>query len=703
MHDSLATLNSPGLPSALSLLVIVLAAYVTLDMGHRAHKLGASLRNPWLLGAALGLSAGIWSAQYLALCGLLSPFSVGFHPVIAGAAWALALACCVAGLRCVLAPAPARLELIAGAALLALGALATQMLALSSLGVRPQISWHFGRLGLAWLVCAGGLALAIGVFAPARERTPATARRRQLAASMIVGVAVMACQSLAMDAAALSSLTAVADDALVSSGAMSLAASIGGAELLLLMLLGCAVEARVRGSLESARFAMKRHTLRDDLTGLPNRSTFEGTLSQALQKAEAQNGQLVLLLIALDGFKHVNDSFGHQQGDMVLKRMAQRLRTLAQPHMLARLGGDEFLMLHAGDDAQRGATALAAKVLESIGTPCLADGRDVGISCSIGMAVYPQHGAMSALITHASIAMRASKSSGGATYSFFDARMVNNSRDQAELLRDLRLALAREQLELYYQPKIHAPSGQITGAEALLRWHHPQRGMISPTLFIPMAERGGVINTLGAWVIDEACRQARVWRDVGLRMRVAVNLSAHQLRQCDLPQRIAQTLAKHQVNPDLLTCEITESVAMEDTEATMRVFTELAAVGVHISIDDFGSGYSSLAYLRKLPATELKIDRSFVLDLESSEEARKIAAAVVNLAQALNLKVVAEGVETEAQFQILREFGCNELQGFLFAKPMSAKALTLWAMAGDGPRSIQFSESLFQATNTMAL
>ena len=265
------------------------------------------------------------------------------------------------------------------------------------------------------------------------------------------------------------------------------------------------------------------------------------------------------------------------------------------------------------------------------------------------------------------------------------------------------MALARSQLELVYQPKIHAPSGHITGVEALLRWHHPQRGTISPNVFIPMAERSGLINALGAWVIDEACRQARVWRDQGLRMRVAINLSAYQLRQRDLPQRIAAALKKHQINPELLTCEITESVAMEDTEATLRFFTELAAVGVHISIDDFGSGYSSLAYLRKLPAGELKIDRSFVLDLESSEQARKIAAAVVQLAQALKLKVVAEGVETDEQYRILRQFGCDELQGFLFAKPMSAKALGLWAMADEGPRSMQFRESLFKETQALAL
>jgi EAL domain-containing protein (putative c-di-GMP-specific phosphodiesterase class I) len=365
---------------------------------------------------------------------------------------------------------------------------------------------------------------------------------------------------------------------------------------------------------------------------------------------------------------------------------------------VARLGGDEFLLLIDGGDAPQKAEDLASALLDSIGQPHVVDGRELSLSCSIGMARYPQHGAQSALLNHATVATRASKSCGGATYSIFDPRMVDDVREQAELLNDLRLALSRHQFDLYYQPKIHAPTAQITAAEALLRWHHPRRGMISPTVFIPMAERNGLINSLGAWVIDEACRQAREWRDQGLRMRVAINLSAHQLRQRNLPAHIAAALAKHQINPDLLTCEITESVAMEDTESTLRFFTELAAVGVHISIDDFGAGYSSLAYLRKLPATELKVDRGFVLDLENSEGARKIAQAVVNLAQALNMKVVAEGVETDAQYQILRRMGYDQVQGFLFAKPMTAKALALWATGTEGPRSIQFRESLFQET-----
>jgi diguanylate cyclase (GGDEF)-like protein len=436
----------------------------------------------------------------------------------------------------------------------------------------------------------------------------------------------------------------------------------------------------------------------DPLTGLPGLQAFEATLLRAVRQADAGRKQLALLFVNIDGFKPLNQAYGHLGGDRVLREAAARLRSLVKPNMAARLAGDEFLLLLANDPETKDASALANKLIAALGLPFDVEGRDASVTCSIGVAMYPEHGAMSTMITHAHAAMCAAKSAGGATHAFFEPRMVKGLRDEVELLRDLRVALERRQLELYYQPKIHAPSGEITGAEALLRWHHPTRGMVSPVTFIPLAERYGLINSLGRWVIDEACRQARAWRDQGLRMRVAINLSVHQLRQPDLATQIAAALQQHQINPDLLTCELTESSAMDDVDVTMRVLHQLDTVGVHLSIDDFGTGHSSLSYLRKLPADELKIDRSFVLDLETSEDARKVAVAVINLAKALDMKVVAEGVETEGQNRILREFGCDQLQGYLFAKPMSAKALALWAMEDEGPRNMNFRDSLFKET-----
>ena len=690
-----------ALPTALGTAMVVLAFYVAFELCHRVRRLGAGERNAWLMAAALALSCGVASAQILNLNALLGPFAVGFHPglLIGGVVAVLLLS--VVAMNWAFVDDVGWTRLLAGAGTLGLAASAGQVLLLSAVGLSATPDWHPLGLGLSWLVSTVGFAWALLLFNPLRDAVSLRLRPRQMAATAVAGMAVLMGQSLSVAAVRLPQWDAIVDPALLASETLAAVASIGVAQLLLLMLLACAVESRLRGKLDAANRPRREDGFRDGLTRLPTRSTFEGTLAQVLQQADAQSAPAVVLHIALDRFKHINDNFGHQAGDAVLKCVGQRLRELGPPHRVARLGGDEFLMLVDGKDAPDQAKALAAAVLDSIALPCLVDGREFNLTGSIGMANYPQHGAQSVLISHATVATRASKGSGGATYSVFDPRMADDVREQAELLSDLRLALARGQLELYYQPKIHAPSAQVTAAEALMRWHHPQRGMISPTVFIPLAERSGLIISLGAWVIDEACKQARTWRDQGLRMRVAINLSAHQLRQSQLPAHIAAALAKHQINPDLLTCEITESVAMEDTEATMRFFAELAAVGVHISIDDFGSGYSSLAYLRKLPATELKIDRSFVLDLEHSEGARKIAQAVVNLAQALNMKVVAEGVETDAQYQILRRFGCDQVQGFLFAKPMTAKALALWATGIDGPRSIQFRESLFKETSAL--
>jgi EAL domain-containing protein (putative c-di-GMP-specific phosphodiesterase class I) len=314
------------------------------------------------------------------------------------------------------------------------------------------------------------------------------------------------------------------------------------------------------------------------------------------------------------------------------------------------------------------------------------------------VAVYPEHGSRPRLLGHANLAMRSVKLGGGASYAAFHPSMAVDLREQAELLQDLRGAIERGQLQLYYQPKIDARSLQVTAAEALLRWQHPQRGMVSPSVFIPLAEKHGLIRRIGAWVIEEACRQAAEWRARGLRMRVAVNLSGHQLRQDDLVEYIQACIARHHIRPERLTVEITESVAMEDTAHTRAAFDRLRQAGLHVSIDDFGTGHSSLAALRKLPAAELKIDRAFVTDLASSAEARNIAQAIVQMAHTLDMRVVAEGVENEAQRDLLVAMGCDELQGYLFAKPMTPTALGLWAQDDGDCGHTAFRPSLFDPT-----
>ena len=441
----------------------------------------------------------------------------------------------------------------------------------------------------------------------------------------------------------------------------------------------------------------------DPITGMMSRSRFDLAFDDAVLRCDHAAGSLCVLYLDLDNFRLVNDAYGHDVGDQSLAEAARRLRE-ALPDMRAgaRMAADEFAILVDGG-IEKGGRA-AARMLSALRRPLIIAGHELRLDGSIGIAIYPQHGSRPRLLGHASTAMRAVKQAGGSAFAEFEPSMGVDMRQQAELLRDLRRAIELGQLQLLYQPKIDAASLQVTAAEALLRWHHPSRGVVSPGVFVPLAERHGLIVPIGRWVIDEACRQAAEWRKLGLLMRVAVNISGYQLRQDDLVEHLEAVLRRHGVAPGRFTCEITESVAMEDTRVTRAAFDRLKASGVHVSIDDFGTGHSSLASLRRLPAAELKIDRAFVTDLATSEEARSIAIAVVQMAHSLDMRVVAEGVETERQRDLLVEIGCDELQGFLFAKPMSARALALWATDDDhGPTSLGFRASLFKDSAEMPL
>ncbi len=692
---------SPGLvawaAALLGLATAALAAYVSLGLARHAHDLPPRDRRRWLAAAAALLGSAVWAVPLMAQSGIDANGVKGFSLLGVIAAWWLALGIGAVSLALATRPPLALARVLAGASVWGLAALALPLLSLWSAGLRLTADPGWWALAAALLVGQAGALLAYGLFLRGPLWASRWAGRAQAGAAGLLGLAASVGEWLLGAAAAPAvplwapwvGLTPAAALTLASVGTLTLTVAIEALRRL---------DARSRAALTQTRTEMQSASVRDALTGLPNRESFEGTLTQALHQADARSGRVALLHLSLDSMGPINLSYGHHGGDQVLKQVAKRLRALGQPHMVARLHSDEFLLLLTDDPQMEDAAALAARVQESLARPFALASSEAMVTCSIGVAMYPQDGARAKLIANAGVAMRAAKRAGGATHSFFDVRLLDDAVDRAELLHDLRLALPRQQFELYYQPKVHAPSGQITGAEALLRWNHPSRGTISPTVFIPMAERCGLICALGDWVIEQACLQARQWRDEGLRMRVAINLSPVQLRQPDLARKIAAALARHHVNPQLLTCEITESVALEDTPATRKVFGELAKVGVHISIDDFGSGYSNLANLRKLPASELKIDRSFVVDLATSDEARRVVRAVVDLAKALDRQVVAEGVETDAQFQILRELGCDHLQGFLFAKPMTARALGLWAMDDVGPRSIQFRASLFKDT-----
>ena len=415
----------------------------------------------------------------------------------------------------------------------------------------------------------------------------------------------------------------------------------------------------------------------DALTGLPNRALFADRLEQALLKAERSNGNVGLLFLDLDGFKVVNDSLGHSVGDTLLRAVGERLKNCVRDgDTVARLGGDEFTLILTTLSSAEDAAVVAQKVLDALQEPFHLSGRAVHVGASIGITTYPEDGAdVENLVKHADTAMYHAKHLGKNRYHFFTRELNRRVLEQLHLEADLRRALDAGEISLAYQSRVHLTSGRMTSVEALARWEHPGRGPISPAVFIPLAERSGLIHKLGRIVLVQACRQAKRWQLAGKPVRVAVNLSVKQLQQPGLAAEVAAVLTETGLEARWLELEVTESAAMTDVETNIETLTELRNMGVYLSVDDFGTAYSSLNYLKRLPINSLKIDQSFVRDIGTNAADAAIVRAVVALGKSMNFTLIAEGVETEDQLVFLRDLACDEAQGYLFRPPETRRRL----------------------------
>ena len=421
---------------------------------------------------------------------------------------------------------------------------------------------------------------------------------------------------------------------------------------------------------------IERLAMEDALTGLPNRTQFHNRLSDAIEQSE-RNGRLVgVMLLDLDHFKKVNDTLGHPAGDELLRQVSERIRDcLRSTDTVARLGGDEFAVIVTNTQEPVAITSIAERIVESLARSFDLDGQEVHTGTSVGITIYPHdRGQSDQLLRNADMALYRAKEEGRGTYQLYDNQMQEEVQARRLLESDLRRALEREELRIVYQPQFDCTTGELVGAEALLRWRHPERGEISPAEFIPIAESTRLIIPISEWVLAKVCRQNKAWQQSGrVRTCISVNISPLHFKQNNLAERIQAVLIKAGLEPRWLELEITEGVAMSEGSEAKRTLNELKALGIKLAIDDFGTGYSSLNRLKQFPVDRLKIDQSFVRDITTDWDDAAINSAVIQIGHSLNIKVIAEGVETKEQFEFLVDQGCNEAQGYLFSPPLDAE------------------------------
>lgn len=668
----------------ISLCVAILASYTALDLAGRIATARGYAASLWMIGGALAMGTGIWSMHFVGMLALQLPVELGYDLTLTACSLLIAVLSSGFALWLVSQPSLPVLQLALGALIMGAGIASMHYTGMAALRMTPGIDYDPSLFMASLLIAVGASAAALWTAFRLRRQTPYVRQIRGLAA-VLMGIAIVGMHYTGMAAAGFpqGSFCGALPDGLEGDGLVSLVLITTFAVLLVALLtsvLDARLEARTAALARSLTLANQELTqlaLHDTLTGLPNRSLLADRIELAIAKVAEQGGCFALMFIDLDGFKPVNDAFGHHAGDLLLKAVATRLRGhLHSQDTLARIGGDEFVLLVELQDPSD-AMNVAIKQVNLVSRPFRVAEHDLQLSASLGIVLYPGNGQdQHELLRNADAAMYHAKRVGKNGYSFFDASMNSNARQQLQLLQDLRLAVAAGQFRLHYQPKFDGKRCQPVGAEALLRWEHPQHGLLAPDRFIGLAEKTGLIIPIGDWVLDEACRQMRLWLDEGIEgWRIAVNLSAIQFCHAGLLDSVARALERHALPANCLTLEITETTAMSDVEVSLTVLQQLSDMGVDLSIDDFGTGYSSLMYLKRLPANELKIDRGFVRELEDEGEDAAIVSAIVALGRALGLRIVAEGVETSSQQAFLTRLGCDSLQGYLLGRPVPAEQL----------------------------
>ena len=666
----------------LSFLVAILASYTALDLASRITASTGAAAASWLMGGAFAMGMGIWSMHFIGMLAFSLPIPMAYDVLITLESMFIAIVVSGFALFTVSRSSLSMRNLAAGGVLMGFGICSMHYTGMAAMEVQPGINYDkvlfAASVAIAIAASTAALWISFTLRSDAKRRVYA-----RLGSAVIMGGAIVGMHYTGMAAANF------APDTICLSGPLAnnswMAATLAVITFLILCgtlslsVLDARMEsktAQMASSLREANAELQHLVLHDTLTKLPNRLLLEDRVQQAVEECRRGGSRCAVLFVDLDRFKTLNDSLGHFAGDTVLRAVAERLRaTVRLEDTVSRLGGDEFVVLlkhvaNAGDAGEVG-----RKIIEALARPLVFDEQELRIGSSIGISVYPDHGDNSArLVANADAAMYHVKKSGRSNVAYFTPEMSTYFPKRLALEQELRAALEKNQLVLHYQPKVDMRTGAIMGMEALVRWQHPQKGMISPAEFIPLAEETGLIVALGNWVLQEACLQTRQWQERGIAdLVMAVNISGVQFQQPDLVKTVARALEWSGLEARYLELEITESVVMHNAPEAIVMLEQLHRMGVGLSIDDFGTGYSSLNYLKRFPIDKLKIDQSFIRDISVDSDDAAIVRAIIAMAHGLRLRVVAEGVEHQDQLDFLRALDNDEYQGFLYSKALPAR------------------------------
>ncbi|WP_411556106.1 putative bifunctional diguanylate cyclase/phosphodiesterase [Pantoea agglomerans] len=660
-----------------SLIVVFIASFTALDTAGRVAVTRGWSARFWLLVGGIAMGIGVWAMHFIGMLAMMLPMMMRYDTrltilslLVAILASVLAFGQTVGGLHLT------RQRLLRGTLILGAGVAIMHYLGMYALLIEPQPEWNALLVALSVLIAFAASGLALWLAFHLRQGDHHLMLMRGLA-SLVMGIAIAGMHYVGMAAAEFSHSSMMQPHG-VSNAGLAVWVTLITLTILGITLLSSMLDAQLRAArlatrLNRANQELRQLAMHDNLTTLPNRVMLEQQLDLAIKQAMINEHRFAVIYMDLDGFKAVNDTWGHHVGDRLLVAVAERLRSqLSNTMLLVRLGGDEFVLMAECDISA--ARQLAQKLVKVISSPFELDRYVLHVSLSAGIAIFPLHGRnRQELLFNADAAMYHTKHSGRNGWCLFEPAMSAATQHQLELANDLWEAIEREQMRLFYQPKFCSGGRRLMGFEALLRWQHPQRGLLTPELFLPRAEKTGQIIALGNWVIGEACRQLRIWHNQGHSdWTVSVNLSALQFHQRDLLTILTQTLARYQLPGSALMLEITEAIAMRDPAFSQQRIRELQQAGVSVAIDNFGIGYANLLHLKDLDASELKIDRSFINCLRPGSEDATVVSAMLTLAQSLNLRMVAEGVETEEQQHLLTSLGFDALQGYLLGKPTPA-------------------------------